>query len=88
MIASQVACDLEYPRPLMAVGVIRAIQGAQERFLCQILGGGTVAKEPPQEPIDRVPIPNEEVVDLGAVHVRSLVMETSQRRNPLTARLD
>lgn len=88
MVASQIARDLEDPRALVSVRLVCAAQGAQERFLRQVFGGGAISKEPPEEPVNRLPVPHEKIVDLGAVHVRSLLVETSRRRNPLTGRLD
>ena len=71
MIARQVPCDLEDPRTLVPVGLIRTSHRAEERLLREILRGWSISKQPAEEPEDRLAVPGEEVIDLGAVHVCS-----------------
>jgi hypothetical protein len=71
VVERQFARDLKDPRALVPVRLVVAVDRPQERFPRQVFGGGTVTPEPPQEPVHRLPVTSEKVIDLGAVHVSS-----------------
>jgi hypothetical protein len=63
MVTRQVSRDLEHPRALAAVASILCAQRAQEDVLRQILRGGGIASQPPEEPVDGQAVLREQGFD-------------------------